>query len=235
MFEPNLLWNFIAKTKQLTLFPDAPSAPPADCVYERRTYRHSERFYHPTDSCRSCACTDGKVHCQRKPCPFASCSHPITQECCQTCEGKTYLPKNFFFFFVSWNKTPHQVWFGHNLYFFSLIMFFVLFPLQAAFMRVESELTERRGMTLQIRVRRVFVAKARSGVRGSAAHPPTVSTRSRGSAACPVMVSDLKEKSPNYWRWSTDLQITKFSTCRLHVSWWRISWWHWVRWWRRPL
>ena len=105
-----------------------------------------------------------------------------------------------------------------NLQFFCLIMFFVLFPLQAAFTRVESELTERRGMTLQTRVRRVFVARALSGVRGSAAHPPTVSTRSRGSAACPVMVSDLKEKGPNYWRWSTDLQITNvlLAGCLFH-------------------
>ncbi|XP_034443111.1 kielin/chordin-like protein isoform X2 [Hippoglossus hippoglossus] len=62
-------------------------APPSDCVFEQRTYRHTERFYHPTDNCRSCACTNGTVHCQRKPCPFTACSHPITQECCRTCEG----------------------------------------------------------------------------------------------------------------------------------------------------
>ncbi len=24
-------------------------------------------------------------------------------------------------------------------------------------------------------------------------------------------------------------------SCRLHVSWERISWWHWVQWWQRPL
>ncbi|XP_075885031.1 kielin/chordin-like protein [Nelusetta ayraudi] len=62
-------------------------APPSDCVYEQRSYRHAERFHHPADGCRSCVCTDGGVHCQRKPCPFAACSHPITQACCQTCEG----------------------------------------------------------------------------------------------------------------------------------------------------
>ncbi|XP_070763397.1 kielin/chordin-like protein [Enoplosus armatus] len=65
-------------------------APPSDCVYEQQPYRHTERFYHPTDNCRSCACTNGTVHCQRKPCPFAACSHPITQECCRTCEGCLY-------------------------------------------------------------------------------------------------------------------------------------------------
>ncbi|XP_045893127.1 kielin/chordin-like protein isoform X2 [Micropterus dolomieu] len=65
-------------------------APPSDCVYEQRHYRHTERFYHPTDSCRSCTCTNGTVHCQRKPCTFAACSHPITQECCRTCEGCLY-------------------------------------------------------------------------------------------------------------------------------------------------
>ncbi|XP_044050662.1 kielin/chordin-like protein isoform X3 [Siniperca chuatsi] len=65
-------------------------APPSDCVYEQRPYRHTERFYHPTDNCRSCVCTNGTVHCLRKPCPFAACSHPITQECCWTCEGCLY-------------------------------------------------------------------------------------------------------------------------------------------------
>ncbi|KAJ3596116.1 hypothetical protein NHX12_002525 [Muraenolepis orangiensis] len=62
-------------------------APPAGCVYEQRRYRHTERFYHPTDTCRSCLCTNGTVQCQRKPCPSAPCSHPITQDCCPTCEG----------------------------------------------------------------------------------------------------------------------------------------------------
>ncbi|XP_044213158.1 kielin/chordin-like protein isoform X1 [Thunnus albacares] len=65
-------------------------APPSDCVYEQRTYRHTERFYHPTDNCQLCTCTNGKVHCQRKPCPSAQCSHPITQPCCRTCEGCLY-------------------------------------------------------------------------------------------------------------------------------------------------
>uniref|UniRef100_A0A8C5BPR6 Kielin cysteine rich BMP regulator n=1 Tax=Gadus morhua TaxID=8049 RepID=A0A8C5BPR6_GADMO len=65
-------------------------APPADCVYEQRSYRHTERFYHPTDTCRSCLCTNGMVQCKRKPCPSAPCSHPITQDCCPTCEGCLY-------------------------------------------------------------------------------------------------------------------------------------------------
>ncbi|XP_042352823.1 kielin/chordin-like protein [Plectropomus leopardus] len=65
-------------------------APPLDCVYEQRPYRHNERFYHPTDNCRSCTCTNGTVHCQRKSCPFVPCSHPITQQCCRTCEGCLY-------------------------------------------------------------------------------------------------------------------------------------------------
>ncbi|XP_069019593.1 kielin/chordin-like protein [Embiotoca jacksoni] len=64
--------------------------PPANCVYEQRPYRHTERFYHPADSCRSCSCTNGTVYCQHKPCPFAPCSHPIKQDCCRTCEGCLY-------------------------------------------------------------------------------------------------------------------------------------------------
>uniref|UniRef100_A0A3P8V1H8 Uncharacterized protein n=1 Tax=Cynoglossus semilaevis TaxID=244447 RepID=A0A3P8V1H8_CYNSE len=62
-------------------------APPLDCVYEQRIYRHAEHFYHPVDSCQRCTCTNGTVRCQHKPCPFAGCSHGITKECCLTCEG----------------------------------------------------------------------------------------------------------------------------------------------------
>lgn len=58
-------------------------------MYEQRSYRHSERFDHPVDGCRSCTCTDGAVHCQRKPCAFAACSHPVMKACCQTCDGKS--------------------------------------------------------------------------------------------------------------------------------------------------
>uniref|UniRef100_A0A3Q3FY92 VWFC domain-containing protein n=1 Tax=Labrus bergylta TaxID=56723 RepID=A0A3Q3FY92_9LABR len=85
---PNKYWSYITETSFSLIFS---SAPPSDCVFEQRPYRHTERFYHPTDSCQSCACTDGSVHCQRKPCPFAACSHPITQECCRTCEGRASL------------------------------------------------------------------------------------------------------------------------------------------------
>ncbi|XP_011474483.1 kielin/chordin-like protein isoform X3 [Oryzias latipes] len=61
--------------------------PPADCEFEQRFYRHMERFFHPNDNCRSCACNNGTVQCHRKPCPSAPCTHSIPQECCQTCEG----------------------------------------------------------------------------------------------------------------------------------------------------
>ncbi|XP_030646302.1 LOW QUALITY PROTEIN: kielin/chordin-like protein [Chanos chanos] len=64
--------------------------PPADCVLEGRAYRHTQRFYHHTDSCQSCICTNGSVSCQRKPCPPARCTHPILQECCRTCDGCLY-------------------------------------------------------------------------------------------------------------------------------------------------
>ncbi|CAL8263592.1 unnamed protein product [Merluccius merluccius] len=75
--------------------------PPADCVYEQRHYRHTERFYHPTDTCQSCLCTNGAVQCQRKPCPSAPCSHPIRQDCCQTCEGCLY---------ERWERANGETW-----------------------------------------------------------------------------------------------------------------------------
>ncbi|XP_062861314.1 kielin/chordin-like protein [Trichomycterus rosablanca] len=65
-------------------------APPADCVYEGSSYRHTQHFYHPMDSCQSCFCTNGTVNCNRKPCPFVHCSHPILEECCRTCDGCMY-------------------------------------------------------------------------------------------------------------------------------------------------
>ncbi|XP_046720965.1 kielin/chordin-like protein [Silurus meridionalis] len=65
-------------------------APPADCVYEERLYRHTQRFYHPTDSCQLCSCTNGTASCHHKPCPAAPCPHPILQECCRTCDGCLY-------------------------------------------------------------------------------------------------------------------------------------------------
>ncbi|KAF5889344.1 kielin/chordin-like protein, partial [Clarias magur] len=65
-------------------------APPADCVFEEHSYRHTQRFYHPTDSCRLCSCTNGTVSCHRKPCPSAPCAHPVQQECCRTCDGCLY-------------------------------------------------------------------------------------------------------------------------------------------------
>ncbi|XP_031418057.1 kielin/chordin-like protein [Clupea harengus] len=65
-------------------------APPANCVYVGQTYMHTQRFYHPTDSCQSCSCTNGTVSCVRKPCPPALCVHPIQQDCCRTCDGCMY-------------------------------------------------------------------------------------------------------------------------------------------------
>ncbi|XP_068507212.1 kielin/chordin-like protein isoform X1 [Syngnathus scovelli] len=65
-------------------------APPLNCELDVQTYRHSERFYSPSDRCQLCSCDNGTVHCQRKPCPFASCSHPVTRDCCRTCQGCLY-------------------------------------------------------------------------------------------------------------------------------------------------
>jgi len=57
------------------------TAPLADCNVERQLYRHGQQFHHPTDSCQLCICTNGTISCRHRPCPSASCSNPITQEC----------------------------------------------------------------------------------------------------------------------------------------------------------
>ncbi|XP_053533767.1 kielin/chordin-like protein isoform X1 [Ictalurus punctatus] len=62
-------------------------APLADCVHEGNSYRHTQRFSHPTDSCQLCSCTNEMVNCHRKPCPSVSCTHPVQRECCRTCDG----------------------------------------------------------------------------------------------------------------------------------------------------
>uniref|UniRef100_A0A3B3HMS7 VWFC domain-containing protein n=1 Tax=Oryzias latipes TaxID=8090 RepID=A0A3B3HMS7_ORYLA len=64
--------------------------PPADCEFEQRFYRHMERFFHPNDNCRSCACNNGTVQCHRKPCPSAPCTHSIPQDCCPHCDSCLY-------------------------------------------------------------------------------------------------------------------------------------------------
>ncbi|XP_053741751.1 kielin/chordin-like protein [Synchiropus splendidus] len=67
--------------------------PPSDCVFEQQRFRHGQQFYHPTDSCRSCSCTNGTVHCQRRQCPLVRCSHPTTRDCCRSCDGCIYERK----------------------------------------------------------------------------------------------------------------------------------------------
>lgn len=85
---------------------------------------------------------------------------------------------------------------------YALIAFKVrMRPSQAAFMRAESELTERRGAILQIRARPAFAVRAPYGVTGNPARPPTASTRCRGSAACPATVSYKRSRFPGkFWR-----------------------------------
>ncbi|XP_048024021.1 kielin/chordin-like protein isoform X2 [Megalobrama amblycephala] len=65
-------------------------APPADCYVEGQRYRHMQQFYHPINRCQLCSCTNGMMRCQHRPCPSATCSHPIIQECCRTCDGCMY-------------------------------------------------------------------------------------------------------------------------------------------------
>ncbi|XP_067245483.1 kielin/chordin-like protein [Chanodichthys erythropterus] len=68
-------------------------APLADCYVEGQRYRHMQQFYHPINRCQLCTCTNGMMRCQHRPCPSATCSHPIIQECCRTCDGCLYNRK----------------------------------------------------------------------------------------------------------------------------------------------
>lgn len=70
--------------------------------------------------------------------------------------------------------------------------------LQAVYMRVTSELMVRHGMTCQTHVPYVFAVRALFSVRRCVVHPPTVTTLSRDSAACPVMVSEKLNRNMNF-------------------------------------
>ncbi|XP_059510514.1 kielin/chordin-like protein isoform X2 [Stegostoma tigrinum] len=70
-------------------------APPSDCLYNSILYQHMQRFYDPSDACRSCICNNGTITCQRKPCAPVQCSHPILQDCCRTCDGCLFSGKEF--------------------------------------------------------------------------------------------------------------------------------------------
>ncbi|XP_060698749.1 kielin/chordin-like protein isoform X2 [Hemiscyllium ocellatum] len=70
-------------------------APPSECHYNGLLYQHMQRFYDPSDACRSCICNNGTITCQRKPCAPLQCSHPILQDCCRTCDGCLFDGKEF--------------------------------------------------------------------------------------------------------------------------------------------
>ncbi|XP_041113770.1 kielin/chordin-like protein isoform X2 [Polyodon spathula] len=65
-------------------------APPAECLYAGLPYKHMERFYDPSEKCRSCICNNGTITCQRRPCAPILCANPIVQDCCRTCDGCWY-------------------------------------------------------------------------------------------------------------------------------------------------
>lgn len=68
------------------------------------------------------------------------------------------------------------------------IIFLSLSFSQAAYMKINSELMGRCGITHQSHVLSVLAVTALSSVRGNGVLPPTVNTQSREIAACPVMV-----------------------------------------------
>uniref|UniRef100_A0A3Q4I420 VWFC domain-containing protein n=1 Tax=Neolamprologus brichardi TaxID=32507 RepID=A0A3Q4I420_NEOBR len=57
------------------------------CSYAGKEYSNGQQFPHPTDSCRTCSCTNGNVQCLMKRCPPLTCSNPhvIQGECCPQC------------------------------------------------------------------------------------------------------------------------------------------------------
>jgi len=186
------------------------SDPPSDCEYDQRLYRHTERFYHPGDNCRLCGCNNGTVRCQHKPCPFASCSHPITQECCRTCEGTcsfTLVPQHKDKALLILKAFAYLLY----IHFISL--------LQAACMKAESVRMGSHGMTHQTHVPFVFVARAQSSVSGNAVHLPTVTTQYRDSVACPVMVRNWNTWKSKDFPETASTELSWCSPCRLHISW----------------
>ncbi|XP_033628595.1 kielin/chordin-like protein [Asterias rubens] len=64
--------------------------PEADCELDGRTYLHGQTFLNPRDSCQNCECDNGNLRCEPSPCDPIECTHPIREQCCQTCNGCLY-------------------------------------------------------------------------------------------------------------------------------------------------
>ncbi|XP_069085493.1 kielin/chordin-like protein [Pleurodeles waltl] len=62
------------------------------CEYLGEEYLNGQEFTNPQDQCSRCACLNGFVHCNKKPCYKPGCTHPITlpNKCCPVCEGCFY-------------------------------------------------------------------------------------------------------------------------------------------------
>uniref|UniRef100_A0A3B5N165 Kielin cysteine rich BMP regulator n=1 Tax=Xiphophorus couchianus TaxID=32473 RepID=A0A3B5N165_9TELE len=58
------------------------------CFYNGVVLVNGQSIPDPGNPCSECACQSGSVRCSRKPCPAASCPHPVTSPCgCPVCDG----------------------------------------------------------------------------------------------------------------------------------------------------
>ncbi|XP_035826566.1 uncharacterized protein LOC101845560 [Aplysia californica] len=54
------------------------------CLYEGQVIPNGERF---DRNCQDCTCRGGNIRCTPRQCPEVSCSNPVVDGCCQTCDN----------------------------------------------------------------------------------------------------------------------------------------------------
>ncbi|KAH0617225.1 hypothetical protein JD844_029085 [Phrynosoma platyrhinos] len=69
----------------------AVSSVASDCTHENRVVPDGEEIHNPLNPCQACVCAGGELRCKERPCPGASCAHPLPGSCCQNnCNGCSF-------------------------------------------------------------------------------------------------------------------------------------------------
>ncbi|KAJ8261951.1 hypothetical protein GJAV_G00160360, partial [Gymnothorax javanicus] len=65
------------------------------CLYDGKEHANGETFADPSDPCGTCVCRQGSVTCERKRCPTVACPFPVHTQCCQICDGCSYVGEEY--------------------------------------------------------------------------------------------------------------------------------------------
>ncbi|XP_061107394.1 kielin/chordin-like protein [Conger conger] len=65
------------------------------CLYDGKEHANGETFADRSDPCGMCVCRQGTVTCERKHCPAVTCPFPVQTQCCQICDGCSYVGEEY--------------------------------------------------------------------------------------------------------------------------------------------